>query len=121
MEHVQVVGMDFLHACMINWAFGDVASYLAVHELEINPLKGDLQETPLTRLHILHRELSSQFWTYTHTYNQKAKSGGSDALFMLETQQTQRFSNLMRPKYNQNVLYLADIATPVMHTAQWGW
>lgn len=65
---MQVVGGFFfcllLHACMVNWAI-DVASYLAVHEFEINPLEGDLQETPLARLHILHRELSSQFWTYT--------------------------------------------------------
>lgn len=48
----------YTHACMVNWAI-DVASYLAVHEFEINPLEGDLQETALTRFHILHRELST--------------------------------------------------------------
>lgn len=70
-EDVQVVGIDVLHACMINWAI-DVASYLAVHEFEINPLEGDLQETPLTRLHILHGELSSQFWTYTRIQSKES-------------------------------------------------
>lgn len=69
---MQVVGTDILQACMVHWAI-DVASYLAVHEFEINPLEGDLQETPLTRLHILHRELSSQFWTYTHRQSEGNK------------------------------------------------
>lgn len=108
-EDMQVVGIDFLHACMVNWA-NDMASYLAVHEFEINPLKGDLQETPLTRLHILNRELSSQFWTCTRIQNQKV-----DVLFILETQQTLRKRVLWsdETKCNQKALHLVDIATPI--------
>lgn len=60
-----LMGIDLLHACMVVWAV-DMASYLAVHKFEINPLESDLQETPLTRLHVLHRKLSSQFWTYMY-------------------------------------------------------
>ena len=40
------------------------ASYLAVHEFEVDAFQGDLQQSSLARLHVLHRELSTQLWTY---------------------------------------------------------
>jgi hypothetical protein len=34
-------------------------AYLVVHELEIDPFQGDLQQATLSSLHVLHRELST--------------------------------------------------------------
>lgn len=103
-EDVQVVGIDLLHACMVN-CVTEVASYLAVHEFEINPLKGDLQETPLTRLHILHRKLSSKFWTCTCiSYNQLCNK-----MWYTQYEIIKRFSGLRKPQCK--LLHLVDTAT----------
>lgn len=36
-------------------------TYLIVHKLEVDPFQGDLQQATLTSLHVLHRELATQF------------------------------------------------------------
>ena len=36
-------------------------THLVVHELEVDPFEGDLQQAPLASLHVLHGELATQF------------------------------------------------------------
>lgn len=36
-------------------------THLVVHELEVDPFEGDLQQAPFTSLHVLHGELATQF------------------------------------------------------------
>ena len=48
------------------YSYGSIivqASYLAVHEFEVDALQSDLQQTSFACLHVLHRELTAQFWT----------------------------------------------------------
>lgn len=48
----------FLHPSLV------LASYLAVHEFEVDSFQRDLQQSSFTSFHILDRELSAQLWTY---------------------------------------------------------
>ncbi len=41
-------------------------SYLAMHKFEVDAFQGDLKETTLPCLHVLHWKLASQLWPYTH-------------------------------------------------------
>lgn len=43
------------------------ASYLAVHEFQVDSFQRDLQQAALPGLHVLHRELSAQLRTCTET------------------------------------------------------
>ena len=36
-------------------------THLVVHELEVDPFEGDLQQAPFASLHVLHGELATQF------------------------------------------------------------
>lgn len=58
------------HACL--WDGGSVraqaaASYLAVHEFQVDSFQRDLQQAALPGLHVLHRELSAQLRACTET------------------------------------------------------
>lgn len=39
------------------------ASYLAVHEFQVDSFQRDLQQAAFPALHVLHRELPAQLWT----------------------------------------------------------